>query len=403
MSARSSARTGWFDRYGSPAVAVSRCIPVFRSAPPYAAGIVKMPYWRFVSMATLGSIVWITGWALVGKAVGHNWQQWKHHLDIVDYVVVALIVVGLAWSAAAGCVGVGNRTHRSAATALMPESAAARLGRALAIGALHGPTELLPISSSGHVELVPWLLGWEGVSADPEVRKAFEVALHAGTAAALVVMLRDEVIEAARTADLNSAAVVALSLLPPVLVGFALERPIERFLGKPGTIADRPDRGRAGDGMGRPLRAGARFRCGDAAGRVLARDRPGVRAVPGGLAQRRDADGRAAAAVRTSRRRAAVAACRVARHRRRHLPEVPAAVAARAAGRIRRNVRGRGRVLVRVDPGVDAADRSGRARPPAVAVRGLPGRARVGGAAAAAPASPLAARWPIRISHNGTL
>jgi membrane protein DedA with SNARE-associated domain len=88
---------GWFDRFGSPAVAVSRCIPVFRSAPPYAAGIVKMPYLRFVSMATLGSIVWMTAWALVGKAVGHNWQQWKNHLDIVDYVVVALIVLALAW------------------------------------------------------------------------------------------------------------------------------------------------------------------------------------------------------------------------------------------------------------------------------------------------------------------
>lgn len=113
----------------------------------------------------------------------------------------------------------------------------AGLGRALALGLMHGPAELLPISSSGHIELVPWLLGWEGVSADPEVRKAFEVALHAGTAAALVVMLRDEVIEAAREADLDSAAIVALSLLPPVIIGFALERPIERYLGKPGTIA----------------------------------------------------------------------------------------------------------------------------------------------------------------------
>ena len=65
--------SGWFDRYGSPAVAVSRLIPVFRSAPPYAAGIVKMPYWRFVSMATLGSIVWMTGLALLGKAVGSKW------------------------------------------------------------------------------------------------------------------------------------------------------------------------------------------------------------------------------------------------------------------------------------------------------------------------------------------
>lgn len=111
------------------------------------------------------------------------------------------------------------------------------LGRALALGLLHGPAELLPISSSGHVELVPWLLGWDGVSSDPEVRKAFEVALHAGTAAALVVMLRDEVAQAAREASAESAGVVALSLLPPVIVGFALERPIERYLGRPGTIA----------------------------------------------------------------------------------------------------------------------------------------------------------------------
>ncbi|HEX3617691.1 MAG TPA: undecaprenyl-diphosphate phosphatase [Solirubrobacteraceae bacterium] len=116
-------------------------------------------------------------------------------------------------------------------------AARAGLGRALALGLMHGPAELLPISSSGHIELVPWLLGGDGVSSDPEVRKAFEVALHAGTAAALVVILRDEVIEAAREINADSAAVVALSLLPPVIIGFALERPIERFLGKPGTIA----------------------------------------------------------------------------------------------------------------------------------------------------------------------
>jgi undecaprenyl-diphosphatase len=102
---------------------------------------------------------------------------------------------------------------------------------------MHGPAELLPISSSGHVELVPWLLGWDGVSPDPDVRKAFEVALHAGTAAALVVILRDEVLESLRELSVNSAMVVALSLLPPVVVGFALEGPIERHLGGPATIA----------------------------------------------------------------------------------------------------------------------------------------------------------------------
>ncbi len=75
-----------------------------------------------------------------------------------------------------------------------------RLRDALALGALHGPAELLPISSSGHVELIPWLAGWEYTELDPELRKAFEVALHAGTAAALLVALRGEVEDAVRGA-----------------------------------------------------------------------------------------------------------------------------------------------------------------------------------------------------------
>jgi membrane protein DedA with SNARE-associated domain len=92
------ARTGrWVERFGAPVVAVSRLIPVFRSAPPYAAGVVKMRYSVFIAMSTLGSVVWITAWALIGKAVGSRWPQWKQHLDYVDYAVVVLIVLGLGW------------------------------------------------------------------------------------------------------------------------------------------------------------------------------------------------------------------------------------------------------------------------------------------------------------------
>ncbi len=87
----------WFNRFGAPVVAVSRLIPVFRSAPPYAAGIVRMSYRKFLPMATLGSLVWMIIWAEVGKAVGHKWEQWKHHMDYVDYVVVAIIVVAIVW------------------------------------------------------------------------------------------------------------------------------------------------------------------------------------------------------------------------------------------------------------------------------------------------------------------
>ncbi len=108
---------------------------------------------------------------------------------------------------------------------------------ALALGLLHGPAELLPISSSGHVAVVPWLCGWPYSRLDGELRKAFEVALHAGTAAALLVGLRDEVGEAARALDRRRVQLVVLSFAPPAVVGYVLERPIEQRLGTPGTVA----------------------------------------------------------------------------------------------------------------------------------------------------------------------
>jgi undecaprenyl-diphosphatase len=111
------------------------------------------------------------------------------------------------------------------------------LWKAAALGALHGPTELLPISSSGHTALVPWLLGWDYGELDHELRKAFEVALHAGTAAGLLIALRAEVGDALRGISPRLVGLVALSFAPPALAGLALERPIERRLGTPPTIA----------------------------------------------------------------------------------------------------------------------------------------------------------------------
>ena len=95
------------------------------------------------------------------------------------------------------------------------------LRHAVALGALHGPTELLPISSSAHTTLVPWLLGWPYAELDPELRKAFEVALHAGTAAALLVGLRDEVSAAVRGLNrrLSQAGRPTERRLPPSWAG----------------------------------------------------------------------------------------------------------------------------------------------------------------------------------------
>ncbi|MEA2471758.1 MAG: undecaprenyl-diphosphatase, partial [Thermoleophilaceae bacterium] len=88
------------------------------------------------------------------------------------------------------------------------------LRQAVGLGLMQGPAELLPVSSSGHLVLVPALLGWSYVELDDELRKSFEVALHAGTALALLIALRHEVDEVLR--DLDGARLLrhALSFVP---------------------------------------------------------------------------------------------------------------------------------------------------------------------------------------------
>ncbi len=89
----------WFDQYGAPVLFISRIMPVVRSAFPYAAGIAEMPARRFAIFAALGSIPWVVGLAVLGREVGHAWQSWRHHLEYVDYVGVAIVVLAIAYLA----------------------------------------------------------------------------------------------------------------------------------------------------------------------------------------------------------------------------------------------------------------------------------------------------------------
>jgi undecaprenyl-diphosphatase len=105
--------------------------------------------------------------------------------------------------------------------------------RAVALGAVQGPTELLPVSSSAHLTLVPWLGEWDWDRLDPELRKSFEVALHVGAALALLIGQRRVIADELATFDSRKAQVLALSFLPGAAIGFAMERQIERRLGGP--------------------------------------------------------------------------------------------------------------------------------------------------------------------------
>lgn len=87
----------FFERYGAPVIVISRLIPLVRAAFPYAAGVAEMAYWRFIGLAAIGSVIWIGGLALLGKAVGSNWTSWRSHLEYVDIAAVVVALAAIAY------------------------------------------------------------------------------------------------------------------------------------------------------------------------------------------------------------------------------------------------------------------------------------------------------------------
>jgi membrane protein DedA with SNARE-associated domain len=84
----------WFERYGAATVFFSRMLPIVRTFISLPAGVAKMPFWRFTAYTLAGCVPWVLMLALIGKSVGDNWEQWRHNLGYLDYVVLAAIVGG---------------------------------------------------------------------------------------------------------------------------------------------------------------------------------------------------------------------------------------------------------------------------------------------------------------------
>lgn len=87
----------WFERYGTWTVFFSRMLPIIRTFISLPAGVARMPFWRFTLLTLLGSIPWVLALALIGEAVGDNWEDWRHKLSYLDYVVAAAIVAGVVY------------------------------------------------------------------------------------------------------------------------------------------------------------------------------------------------------------------------------------------------------------------------------------------------------------------
>jgi len=87
----------WFARYGSATVFFSRMLPIIRTFISLPAGVARMPFWRFTAFTLAGCVPWVLALALVGEAVGDNWEDWRHKLGYLDYVVLAAIVAGIVY------------------------------------------------------------------------------------------------------------------------------------------------------------------------------------------------------------------------------------------------------------------------------------------------------------------
>lgn len=119
---------------------------------------------------------------------------------------------------------------------------------ALVLGIVQGLTEFLPISSSGHLELVPWLFGWNDL-ADDAVAKAFDTSLHLGTLIAVIFYMRAELgryivggltaLRSPRRASTTGKAAWLFvgSAIPAGIVGLAAQDWITDALGGAGSIA----------------------------------------------------------------------------------------------------------------------------------------------------------------------
>lgn len=117
---------------------------------------------------------------------------------------------------------------------------------AIVLGLVQGLSEFLPISSSGHLRIVPWLFGWDDFEGNLGLEKTFDVALHLGTLVGVVAYFRRDLVRLARaglsrdarsTTDGRMAWLLVVSAVPAAITGALLADPIEEHTGQIWLIA----------------------------------------------------------------------------------------------------------------------------------------------------------------------
>ena len=175
--------------------------------------------------------LWITLWTPCGKGGGGSvaaMRRWAVWVGGAAAAAAVLVLAAAGWG---------------------EEPGALTNWQALVLGVVQGATELLPISSSGHLILVPWLADWTYLEEHDAFNQTFDVALHLGTLVAVVAYFRREIAELlvawvrsvsrrrVETPLERTAWVVFVATIPAALVGALGEDLIADHLGEPWQIA----------------------------------------------------------------------------------------------------------------------------------------------------------------------
>jgi len=116
--------------------------------------------------------------------------------------------------------------------------------QAIILGIVQGATEFLPVSSSAHLVLIPWLLGWQKPSLTSDLMT------HYGTLLAVIIYYRNDlwaiikgVFQGLREGkpvgnpQAKLGWLLVLSMIPAVLIGYFFEEPLEALFGAPVFVA----------------------------------------------------------------------------------------------------------------------------------------------------------------------
>lgn len=119
--------------------------------------------------------------------------------------------------------------------------------QALVLGVVQGATEFLPISSSGHLVLVPWLLGWR---LEPEAAFVFDVLVQLGTLVSVLLVFRVDltrIVVAAlgalargkpwATPEARLAWLLLLASVPGALLGIVLKETVQAAFESPTAVS----------------------------------------------------------------------------------------------------------------------------------------------------------------------